>query len=120
MTVELDQTLVIKARRIARRMDFSDCVAANLLHRRKVRATVLARVFRVSKNTLYYRALTGTANSYPTLGAWVRAVEEEIERLGVTEAERVYLNASLVAKVNAELARVATANEAAFRAKWGP
>jgi hypothetical protein len=68
---------------------------------------VLARAFKCSKNTIYYKSLTGRADSYPTTGGPVNAVETEIARLGVEAASRLYITEEIQAKVKAELERTA-------------
>ena len=63
MTRALDETLVHKTKRAPRESTLTDneCVALNLFWRKNVRVPILAKVFKVSKNTIYYRALTGNA-----------------------------------------------------------
>jgi hypothetical protein len=109
MAVELDRALIVRSRRKARALTFGDRVAINLLYDAKkgVSVPILARVFGVSKNTIYYKSLTGKANSYPTTGKQVNEVEREIRRLGRPRAREVYLTDEIKAAVNAEMARTA-------------
>ena len=113
MSVELDKALIARSRRKVRALTFADRVAINLLHdnRKGVSGPMLARVFGVSKNTIYYKSLTGKADSYPTNGAQVTEVEQEIARLGVRRAKKLYLTPDIVARVNAEMARTAERKE---------
>jgi hypothetical protein len=109
MAVELDPALIARSRRKARMLTFSDRVAINLLYDNKngVSVPILARVFGVSKNTIYYQSLTGKADSYPTTGKLVKEVEKEIRRLGRPKAREVYLTDEIKTAVNAEMARTA-------------
>ena len=106
---KLDETLIYRTKRRRRPDGLSDDerVAINLLWRKGVRVPILAEVFNVSKNTIYYKALTGTADSYPTSIRSNSAADTnaQIERLGVKEAERRFLTNEIKQQVNAALAR---------------
>ena len=82
-------------------------MAINLLWRKGVRVPILAEVFNVSKNTVYYKALTGTADSYPNSMRSNSAADTNrlIERLGVKEAERRFLTDEIKTAVNVANAR---------------
>lgn len=65
MTVALDRSLMMRVKRKPREdvLTFDECVALNLFWRKGVPVPILAKAFHASKNTIYYRALTGTADS---------------------------------------------------------
>ena len=111
MSVQLDETLIYRTKRRARDdgLTADDRIAINLLWRRKVRVPVLAKVFKVSKNTIYYKALTGTADSYPNSNRSNSATEtnEVIERLGEEEAWRQFVTDKVIRAVNDENRREA-------------
>jgi hypothetical protein len=113
MSIELDKALMARSRRKVRALTFADRVAINLLYdnRKGVSGPVLARVFGVSKNTIYYKSLTGKADSYPTTGEQVNEVEGEIARLGRDEAKAIYLTDEILTRVNTELQRTARRKE---------
>jgi len=105
----LDEDLIALTRRAPRDgdgLDHDQAMAINVLWRRGVKATVLARVFGVSKNTVYYRALTGLAQSYPARTAV--EVNAKIDAMGLEAAERKYVQPWMVEAVNAELAKIAS------------
>ena len=106
---QLDETLIFRTKRRRRPDGLSDDerIAINLLWRKGVRVAILAEVFNVSKNTIYYKALTGTADSYPTSIRSNSAADTnaQIEHLGVKKAERRYLTDKIKAAVNAALER---------------
>ena len=106
---KLDETLIYRTKRRRRPDGLSDDerVAINLLWRKGVRVPILADVFNVSKNTIYYKALTGTADSYPTSIRSNSAADTNalIEHLGVKEAERRFLTDEIKQQVNAALTR---------------
>ena len=107
MTVQLDETLVYKTKRKPREDVLSEreCVALNLFWRKNVRVPILAKAFKVSKNTIYYRALTGTADSYPTSTYSNKAKDTNalIDRLGVEKAWKQYVTDDMVIAVNKEM-----------------
>ena len=108
MNVELDETLIYRTKRRGRDDGLTDDerVAINLFWRRGVRVPILARTFRVSKNTIYYKSLTGEADSYPTTNRSNSAAETNalIERLGEREAWRQFVTPEMIEAVNAEMA----------------
>ena len=59
MTREINETLIYKTKRKPREDGLTDdeCIALNLFWRKHIKVPILAKVFRVSKNTVYYRAL---------------------------------------------------------------
>lgn len=116
MSAQLDENLIYLTKRRAREdgLTADERIAINLLWRKKVRVQVLAKVFGVSKNTIYYKALTGEADSYPNSNRSNSAVEtnEVIERMGPEAAWKQFVTDKMVRDVNAENAR-----EAARRSK---
>ena len=103
-TVQLDETLIAQARRSPRHdgLSFDERVALNLLWRKKVRVLVLAKVFKCSKNTIYYNCLTGDAPSYPASGnVKAREIHELIDRIGEAKAWRQYVTQPMILAVNA-------------------
>lgn len=104
MNVRLDETLIYRTRRRAREdgLTADERIAINLLWRKKVRVAILAEVFNVSKNTIYYKALTGTADSYPNSPRSNSAAEtnEAIERLGFDEAWKQFVTDDIVKRIN--------------------
>jgi hypothetical protein len=111
MPAILDPTLIYRTKRKARPdgLTADQRIAINLLWRRGVRVPIIAKVFGVSKNTIYYKALTGDADSYPNSPRSNSAAETNalIDRLGVEEAERQFLPDKIVEAVNAALRREA-------------
>ena len=111
--VQLDEDLIYRTKRKAREDGLTpeDRIAMNLFWRKKVRVAVLAKVFGVSRNTCYYKALTGTADSYPNTSRSNSAIEANavIERLGPDEAWRQFVTDKMVKAVNDENRREAAA-----------
>jgi hypothetical protein len=107
MTV-LDQALVEKTKRRPPKGALNDdeCVAINLFWRKQVRVPILARVFNVSKNTIYYRCLTGAADSYPTSEKFntAKKTNATIEGMGVEAAWKKYVTDQMIADVNEAMA----------------
>ena len=104
MNVELNMDLVRSTKRSPRAgggLSFDERMAVNWFWRQDVKATILAKVFRVSKNTIYYSALTGLAQSYPAKTAV--EINETIDQLGMGEVERLYVKPWMIKAVNAEL-----------------
>lgn len=105
-TVKLDETLIYQTKRRTREGGLTpeERIAINLLWRKKVRVPVLAKVFGVSKNTAYYKALTGTAGSYPTTGRSNSAAETNavIDKLGFEVAWARYVTDKMITAINAE------------------
>ena len=108
MTIELDETLIYKTKRKPREDGLTDdeCIALNLFWRKHVKVPILAKVFRVSKNTIYYRALTGSADSYPTSMYSNKAKDTNalIDKMGFQKAWDRYVTDDMVRAVNAEMA----------------
>ena len=106
MTVALDPGLIFETRRRTPGISDAECIAINLFWRKKVRVPILARVFKVSKNTIYYRALTGMADSYPNSRYSNRAKDTNalIDQIGEKAAWDRYVTDDMIRKVNAEMA----------------
>ena len=109
--VQLDEDLIYRTKRRAREDGLTpeDRIAVNLFWRKKVKVAVLAKVFGVSRNTIYYKALTGTADSYKNTNRSNSAIEANavIERLGPDEAWRQFVTDKMVKAVNDENRREA-------------
>ncbi len=106
--IQLDQTLVYKAKRRFPESKLSPdtCIQINLLWRKQVRTPILARVFGVSKNTIYYRCLTGKADSYPN-NQWSNTADDTnklIDSIGEEQAWEKYMTDEIVTKVNEAMA----------------
>jgi hypothetical protein len=105
------KTLLYRTKRRARKdgLTAEERVAINVFWREGVRIPILAKVFKVSKNTIYYKALTGEADSYPNSNRSNSAKEtnELIESLGVEEARRQFITERMQLAVEAEMAREA-------------
>jgi hypothetical protein len=101
MTIKLDKALLAQARRMPRRdgLSFEERMALNLFWRKDVRVPVLARVFQVSKNTIYANCLTGDAPSY----AYGRAQEinDLVDAMGEKKAWETYVTSGMIHAVNA-------------------
>lgn len=108
MGVMLDEALIDRHRRKPREdtLTIDKRIAINLFWRKGVKATTLAKVFHVSKNTLYYRALTGDADSYPNSAHLNQAAETNalIDRMGEREAWERYVTDDMVIAVNTAMA----------------
>jgi hypothetical protein len=114
-SAKLDETLIYRAKRRARDdgLSVDERVAINLFRRRGVRVPTLAAAFEVSKNTIYYKCLTGRADSYP--GSPDRneadATNALIDKLGVKEAWDKFVSDEMINRVNAQLALEIKARE---------
>ena len=108
MTIVLDQELLYKTKRRRRDDGLTDneVVAVNLLWRKKVRVSILAAVFGTSKNTIYYRCLTGRAKSYPDSTYSNKATDTNalIDSMGEAVAWDKYMTDEIVQRVNKEMA----------------
>ena len=108
MNIQLDETLVYMTKRRARQdgLTTQERIAMNLFWRKGVRVPILAKAFNCSKNTCYYKSLTGEADSYPTTNRSNSAAETNalIERLGEKEAWRQFVTPEMIEAVNAEMA----------------
>lgn len=108
MTKTLDQSLIFRSRRrvYPGQLTPEQAIAINLFWRKGVRAAVLARVFKVSKNTIYYRCLTGAAESYqdsPHSAKVALETNKTIEALGEKEAWKRYVTDKMVTSINREM-----------------
>jgi hypothetical protein len=105
------RTLIYRTKRRARDDGLTpeERVAINVFWREGVRIPILAKVFKVSKNTIYYKALTGEADSYPNSNRSNSAKEtnELIESLGLEEARAQFVTEKMQLAVEAEMAREA-------------
>ncbi len=117
MTIEIDRTLLYRTKRRGRKDGLTpeERVALNLLwdNNKGVRVPILAKVFKVSKNTIYYKALTGEANSYPNTDSSNSAADTRalIAELGIEEAKRRFVTPEMVQAVNQEMALEAQRRE---------
>src|SRR5215472_13338766 len=99
-SIELNVGAIERLRRKKRGdgLSLEDRVALNLLWRRGVRATILAKIFNISKNTVYYTALS----SRHSVAA--KEAHEKIEREGGPDIVwRRYVTDDMIRRVNAEL-----------------
>lgn len=108
MTVALNEDLLRKFRRPRNGgLTNEDCIALNLFWRKKVDVLILAKVFHLSKNTIYIRAITGPAESYPNPNsAYSNSAAEVnalIDKLGVEKAWNRYVTDDMVEAVEAEM-----------------
>lgn len=105
------RSLLYRTKRRARKDGLTpdERVAINVFWREGVRVPVLAKVFKVSKNTIYYKALTGEADSYPNSNRSNSAKEtnELIESLGLEKAREQFITDKMQHAVEAEMAREA-------------
>jgi hypothetical protein len=115
MSIELDEALIYRTKRRAREdgLTADERIALNLFWRKGVRVPILARAFQCSKNTIYYKSLTGDADSYPTSNRSNSAAETNalVDRLGVDEAWDRFVTPRMIDAVNAEMAREARRRE---------
>jgi hypothetical protein len=108
MTIQLNEDLMYLTKRRARGDGLKprERIAINLFWRRGVKVPVLARAFNVSKNTIYYKCLTGLASSYPSgMSNLAEETNDLIERLGVEEAYKRYVTPKMIKAVNEEMER---------------
>ena len=86
-----------------------------LFWRKHIKVPIFAKLFRVSKNTIYYRALTGKADSYPNSLYSNKAKDTNalIDRLGFQVAWNRYVTDEMVDAVEAEMAAELSRREAA-------
>jgi hypothetical protein len=117
MTREINETLIYKTKRKPREDGLTDdeCIALNLFWRKHIKVPILAKVFRVSKNTIYYRALTGKADSYPNSLYSNKAKDTNalIDKIGFQVAWNQYVTDEMVDAVEAEMAAELSRREAA-------
>ena len=109
MTVTLDKTLIYRTKRRKRPDGLSpeERIAVNLFKRQGVKVPVLAKAFRVSKNTLYYKSFTGEADSYPNSQFSNSAADTNalIESVGEEQAWSQYVKPEWITLVNEENAK---------------
>jgi hypothetical protein len=109
MNVQLDRTLIYRTKRRARDdgLTQDERVAINLLWRRGIKVPILTRVFKVGKNTIYYKALTGEADSYPNSprSNSARDTNDLIEELGEKAAWAKFVTDEMIQACNEELAK---------------
>jgi hypothetical protein len=108
MTIQLNEDLMYLTKRRARGDGLKprERIAINLFWRKGVKVPVLARAFNVSKNTIYYKCLTGLASSYPSgMSNLAEETNDLIERLGAEEAYKKYVTPKMIKAVNDELER---------------
>jgi hypothetical protein len=115
MTIALDHSLIQRVKRAPRgpELTYSQRLALNVLWRRKVRMDLLVKLFKKCKNTIYHNCLTGDAASYPTTpeSNTARFVNAEIDRIGLDEAERLYVSDEIKQAINEDNARIAVEQE---------
>ena len=113
MTATINENLVFLTKRRPRKrggLSAGECVALNLLWRKQVRVPVLAAVFGVSKNTVYSRALTGSAKSYHPDSRRSNTAQDTndlIDRMGFDEAWKIFITSRIAAAVDEENANLA-------------
>jgi hypothetical protein len=111
MSVALDHSLIFQTKRRARKGGLSDAerMAIRWFWSEGVRVPIIAKVFGVSKNTVYYKAITGDADSYPTTNHSNSAAEAKalFDRLGKEAVEAQFVTDDMKRKINAEMAREA-------------
>ena len=103
MTIALNENLLrkIKPPRSGS-LTQEECIALNLFWRKKVDVLVLAKVFHLSKNTIYGRALTGAANN-PEHAKSAAETNALVDQLGVEKAWHRYVTDDMVKAVEKEM-----------------
>lgn len=98
-TVELNVGAIEQMRRKKREdgLSLAERIALNLFWRHGVRAAILARVFNVSKNTVYYTVL----NKRKSVAA--KEAHARLEREGEEACWNKYVSDKQISLVNAEL-----------------
>jgi hypothetical protein len=84
----------------------AECIAVNLFWRKKVNVPLLAKVFKVSKNTLYYRAITGAGGDgylSPLYSNQANEVNAIVDKMGFAKAWNKYITDEMVTAVNQAL-----------------
>jgi hypothetical protein len=119
MNVQLDKTLVRRTRRRIRKdeLTFDERMAIHWFRKNDIKIAILAKVFGMAKNTLYYKALTGDADSYPNSpkSNSVADIKALFDELGMDEVERRYVTNKMKKAMNA-----AMAEEAKHTVRSGP
>ena len=112
MTVELDETLIFRAKRAPRWLTREERVAISLLKRKGVRVPVLMRVFGCSKNTIYYKRLSSrlTGEKLDVTAETAALIRD----IGVDEAWRQFITPAMIEGVNRENKLEAARRAAAF------
>lgn len=110
MTIALNENLMRKLKKPRDNgLTDDECVALNLFWRKKVNVLLLARVFHVSKNTIYARAITGPVDNHSIHVGSIERINKLIDQLGEEKAWNRYVTNEMVeavhAEVKAELAR---------------
>jgi hypothetical protein len=110
--IRLNPDLKRRARRapLPFAMSEAERIAVNLFWRDGARASVLAKAFGYSKNTIYYWCLTGDAESYPLNRA--AEINDIIERMGEKKAWAKYVTMAMVEKVDAANAETIASHDA--------
>jgi hypothetical protein len=111
----LDQTLLYQTRRKPRADGLTpeERIALNVLWRgypsrsQRVKVPILVKVFGISKNTIYYKALTGGADSYPNTDVYNPAAETNavIDKMGIEAAYKKFVTPEMVKAINEEMKR---------------
>ena len=118
MNAVLDEELIYRTRRRVRKLSPEDRIAINLFKRKDVPVTVIARVFKVSKNTVYYKALGHSAPSYPASDLSAAAEADAIiDKLGFDAAWAKYVTDEQVEAINRENAIEANRRDEARMAR---
>jgi hypothetical protein len=99
--VDLDETLIFRTKRAARWLTRDERVAIALFKRKGVRVPVLMRVFKCSKNTIYYKRVIPRLKNGEQLDVTAEA-EKVIRKLGVVEAWRQFVTPEMIEAVNRE------------------
>ena len=109
MSVALDHSLIFRTKRRARKGGLSadERMAIHWFWSEGVRVPILAKVFKVSKNTIYYKALTGAADSYPTTNLSNSAAETKalFDEMGKDAVRAKFVTDKMVNAVNAEMTK---------------
>jgi hypothetical protein len=119
MSVQLDETLIHRTRRRDRQdtVTFEERMAMHWFWKKKIKPAIIAKTFNVARNTVYYKALTGEADSYPNSpkSNSVGETKALFEKLGMDEVERRYVTNEMKKAANA-----AMAEEVARSVRRGP
>jgi hypothetical protein len=111
MSIALDKSLIFRTKRNARPNGLSEDerMAMRWFWNEGVKVPVIAKVFGVSKNTVYYKSLTGDADSYPNTRHSNSAAEAKklFDELGADGVRRRFVSDKMIRDINAELAREA-------------
>lgn len=101
-------------------LSLADKIAINLAWRDRARIPILAKLYGVSKNTIYYKCISGDAASYPSgetnTAAEINAI---IDRIGVEAAFETYLTDEHVKRTNLALKKTLEAETRKKREQVG-